>query len=387
MTNWPFPPAKYIDTTKVLYQFVDAWAAEPLLAIDTESNSMHAYHERVCLIQLSTRSADYIIDPLTIEDLSPLGILLAAPAIEKVFHAAEYDLMCLKRDYNFEVRNLFDTMLAARMCGYKAVGLNNLLSTHFNVAVDKSHQRDNWGERPLSADSLLYAQMDTHYLPQLRDILYDELAQGGHLTEAGETFAEVCEMTPAHDGRTVDPDGFWKIGMPQHLNPHEMAILRELYFLREQIAEERDLPPFKIFHNQVLVEIARAAPTSHHDLHHINGTNPGLIRRYGDEILAAVARGKKHRVGSPPPYRPPPPEVSDLYTALHHWRKERALQRGVESDVIISKQALWTLAQRVPESLSEMQDIQGLGPWRLRTYGEEILRVITQFPKFSNGKL
>lgn len=388
MRHWPFPPATYINTSAALALLVNVLLSDDLkttslLAVDTESNSMHAYYERVCLVQLSTRKADYIIDPLTIDDMSPLGVLLAAPHIEKVFHAAEYDLMCLKRDFDFNVINLFDTMLAARICGYKAFGLNNLLATHMQVEADKSHQRDDWGERPLAPEALLYAQMDTHYLPQLRDILQAELTAGGHLAESEETFVEVCEATPAHDGRIFDPDGFWKIGLPQRLYNGEMSVLRELYNLREEIAESRNVPPFKVFGNHVLVDLARAMPHSNNDLRTVRGMSAGQIRRYGAQILAAVGRGKRASLPEPPSYRPPPQEVTDRYTALHTWRKERALQRGVESDVIISKQALWSLAQKVPSSLDQMEKIPGLGPWRLQTYGAELLQVIATF---ENGK-
>src|SRR5688572_28270432 len=106
-------PATYIRKFPDLVQWTEALKQEPLLAIDTESNSLYAYRERVCLIQLSTRSHDYILDPLIIADMSPLASLLADPGIEKVFHAAEYDLICLQRDYGFVVNNLFDTMVAA----------------------------------------------------------------------------------------------------------------------------------------------------------------------------------------------------------------------------------------------------------------------------------
>src|SRR5262249_2530874 len=155
-------------------------------AIDTESNSLYAYRERVCLVQISTRTADYIVDPLTIGDMTPFADLMANPAIEKVFHAAEYDLICLKRDYALICQNLFDTMIAARIVGLKLVGLGNLLEQYAGVKADKSHQRDNWGERPLPKESLLYAQMDTHYLPLLRDSLHAELVNTNRLTEAQE---------------------------------------------------------------------------------------------------------------------------------------------------------------------------------------------------------
>jgi ribonuclease D len=241
-----------------LRELCEQLAREPLLALDSESNSLHAYRERVCLIQLSTRTADAIIDPLAIRDLGPLGALLAEARIEKVFHAAEYDLMCLKRDFGFTITNLFDTMMA-RICGRKEVGLGALLAEHFGVKLDKKHQRDDWARRPLSEASLHYAQMDTHYLPALRDYFHAELTRLGHRREAQETFGEAC-LVPAANGRRFDPDGYWSLGAPAALNRRQMAILRELWLMREAVAQERDIPPFKIFANKTLVDLAAAEP-------------------------------------------------------------------------------------------------------------------------------
>jgi ribonuclease D len=116
------PPATRIETQEDLERLVDTLIDQSLIAIDTESNSLYAYQEQVCLLQLSTRSHDYIIDPLMIDDMRPLGKLTKSKHIEIVFHAAEYDIMCMKRDFSFEFNNLFDTMMAARICGIKLVG-------------------------------------------------------------------------------------------------------------------------------------------------------------------------------------------------------------------------------------------------------------------------
>src|SRR5690606_9675095 len=116
----------------------------------------------------------------------PIAPILADPTIQKVFHAAEYDIVCLKRDYGFDFANIFDTMLAARICGHKSVGLNTLLNHYLGVQIDKSHQLDDWGQRPLVAESLLYAQADTHYLLELHDRLFEQLLQNGRLQEAQE---------------------------------------------------------------------------------------------------------------------------------------------------------------------------------------------------------
>ncbi len=379
MTILPFASAIYIQTQSELSVLAETLADEPLLAIDTESNSLHAYRERVCLIQISTSEADIIIDPLQLSDMSPLAPLMASPDIEKVFHAAEYDILCLKRDFGYIFHNVFDTMVAARVIGYRSIGLSNLLEEYMGVILDKVHQRDDWGVRPLPEDSLHYAQMDTHFLPQLRDILDANLREANQWEEATELFEELCHLSPAQQ-REFDHDGYWKLGLPHFLKRHQMAILRELYVMREKFAQERDCPPFKVMGNRTLLDLATKPPNYLGDLTHVEGLSGGFIRRFGHDILQAVERGRatQDQLGSPPRHNPPHPVVTDRYAALHAWRRDRANQRGVESDVILSKQTLWDLAHKAPKTYEELITIQGLGPWRREKYGTEILTIIEQ---------
>lgn len=373
------PPAVYIDTDEALRDLAAHLANETLIGVDTESNSLYAYRERICLFQVSTRTADYIIDPLMIADMQPLAPILANPTVEKIFHASEYDVMCMKRDYGFEIHNIFDTMVAARVCGHQLIGLGNLLERYADVTVNKKHQRDNWSERPLPKDSLLYAQMDTHYLPLLRDNLHAELVALERLEEAHELFEEL-EHAPAAIRNSVDPEGFWRIGVPRNFSRRQAAIVRELYLMRESLAEKRDLPPFKIFSNAALLAVAQQEPRSRDQLSHVKGMSPLLIRRYGREIIHAVEKGLRAKPPQPP-ILPPQPEavIMERFTALREWRKERAQNRGVESDVIVSKDVLWTLAQKAPNSIDDMRGIPGLGPWRLARYGDEILEIIQRY--------
>lgn len=376
----PLPIPVLVETTDKLRHFTERWASEPLIALDTESNSLHAYRERVCLIQVSTRKHDYILDPLRISDLAPLAPLLADPAIEKVFHAAEYDLMCLKRDFGFTFVNLFDTMIAARICGYKQVGLGSLLHELYDVAVDKSHQRDNWGARPLSQSSLLYAQMDTHYLPALRDHFMAELSRLDRMEEANEAFHDAIEVPPARRVE-FDPEGYWKIALPNQLTRRQTAVLRELYHWREIVARDKDTPAFKVAQDKTLMQLALAAPTKLAEIDAVGGLSQNVIRNYGKAIIEAVERGKHAKVPQPPPPEPTPdPLVVDRYTALREWRKNRALERGVESDVIISKDALWALAEHAPRSLDALRLVPGMSEWRVATYGAELLEVIAKLP-------
>jgi ribonuclease D len=266
-SNLPSPTI--IASPSALRELVRRLQNEPLIAIDTESNSLYAYREKVCLVQISTRDHDWLVDPLAVRDLSPLGPLFADPDIENVFHASEYDIMCMKRDYDFKFNNLFDTMFAARILGLKSFGLGSLLEAYFDVQVDKRYQRADWSQRPIPAELLQYAQMDTHYLPALRDILRDQLMDQDRLIEAKEVFDLLTEV-PA-SAHTTDPEGFWRIHLARDFSRKQFAILRELYILRETLAEQRDRPPFKVFTDQVLVAITLAEP---HTLKELGAVNP-----------------------------------------------------------------------------------------------------------------
>ncbi|MCK6578825.1 MAG: HRDC domain-containing protein [Anaerolineae bacterium] len=376
------PAPLYVDSDVKLLAAVALMQREPALALDTESNSLHAYQERVCLIQVSTGKEDYIIDPLAIKDLRPIGALLEDPRIEKVFHAAEYDLICLRRDHGFQVNNLFDTMIAARVCGFKETGLGSLVRQFFDVSMDKSHQRDDWGRRPLARGSLIYAQMDTHYLLPLRDHLAAALQHSGREEEALEWFREASQLPPARPRQYDGSHSFWRLALPNHLTPEQSAVLKAVYNLRENIARKRDVPPFKIISDQALVAIARAMPTRMSDLRRLHGVAQSYIDRFGEPLLSAVREGLASASPTPPPPDPPAdPLVVERYTALREWRKAKAAQREVEADVIVSKDALWSLAEIVPESLDSLGEVRGFGPWRRAAYGEEILGVLRRWAK------
>ncbi len=380
-------PPTIIATTERLSDLLARLRSEPLVAVDTESNGLFAYREQVCLIQLSTRSGDWVVDPLELEDLGPLDELFADPRIEKVFHAAEYDLICLKRDYDFRFANIFDTMIAARTVGLKALGLGNLLEEHFGIQVDKRFQRADWSVRPLPPDQLRYAQLDTHYLPALRDILVGLMQDKGCLEEAREVFELLAEAPPPI--RTFDPQGYWRINAARDFTRRQMAILRELYLLRDRLAQQRNRPPFKILTDEAMCRIVTAIPQTHGELARISGVGRGLVGNQGHIILQAVQRGLTGRPPAPPE-RGPRADAETLarFNALHDWRKARATERGVESDVIIPKEALWALARLRPLNLADLDQIPGLGPWKRQRYGVELLNLLAGIgvPNGGNGE-
>ena len=348
------PPASYIDEPRALAAALDRLAQAERIAVDTESNSLHAYRGRTCLIQLSTPAEDLLIDPLAIADVSPLAALLAEPRIEKIFHAAEYDLICLKRDFDFDVLNIFDTMAAARVCGIQRIGLGNMLEDLLGIRHSKKHQKYDWARRPLPESVRRYAQADTHYLLPLRAALIEQLQSLGRLEEAREYIADVTRFELK--SQEFDPEGFWSLARPNALNRLETAVLRELYILRDELAKSVDHPPQRLIPNRALLKIVKLQPRSAKQLYDISGLPAWLVRQSGDEIIEAVKHGRASRLPvKPPPRESIPAPVADRYTALHNWRRETATARGVESDVIISRRALWDIARRKPASVAELK--------------------------------
>ncbi len=255
-------------------------AAEPVVALDTESNSFHAYRERVCLIQISLPGADFLVDPLAV-DPSPLGEVLGGER-ELVLHGADYDVRCLRREYGWDLGRIFDTMAAARRLGAKELGLAALVRTHFDVRLTKEHQRADWGRRPLPRDQLAYAALDTHYLLPLHGILATGLRQAGAEAEARKEFDRIASAQ-AHQ-RIFDPEGWRKLKGARTLDPEGKRVLRALWIAREERARAIDKPPFKVVPEPSLVELARRRPHDAAGIAAIPGITPRVLERAGEAI-------------------------------------------------------------------------------------------------------
>lgn len=357
---------------------VDQLCGQNIIAVDTESNSLHAYREQVCLVQFSTSETDYLVDPLALDDLSQLAPLFANPGIEKIFHAAEYDVLCLKRDFDFEFANLFDTMVAARILGREAVGLGAMLEGAFGVQLDKRFQRANWGQRPLPPHLLDYARLDTHYLIDLRNRLYTELEQRDLLPLAQEDFSRLAAFEPS-DGDSSGcekPLNCWRVKGSYDLEPQQAAVLLELCCYRERAAQANNRPLFKVIGDRTLYEIAASLPRSAAALSQLPGMSRGQMQRHGKHLLRAVERGLKAEPLYPP--RPPRPSEAflDRLEQLRQWRKQAAQKMGVKSDVVLPRDLLYSLAEQNPRSPSALAGVMDEVPWRLSQFGEQILNVL-----------
>lgn len=368
-------PLTWVDDEPGLARLVDTLGALPRFAIDTESNSMHVYAERICLVQVSTEEGDTIIDPLAV-DLTPLGKVIADPAVEKVMHGADYDVMCFKRGYDFEFAGLFDTMLAERVLGRSKYGLAALLSEHFGFAADKKMQRFDWGRRPLPQSAIEYARYDTHFLLTLREKQLAAL----HAADRYEDHVHACERQTqvVPKVRPFDSAAFWKIKGARKLTGSAPAVLHELFVLRDVLAKRFDRPHFRIANDAALLELARAQPADSTALaatfDRARGVHPRVRRQHAGLVLEAVARGVDGRTPPALVRLPTPPRaVVDRVDALRGWRKRVAEARGVEPDIVLGKATLMAVAELAPPDLETLRDAGLLDAWELGRYGEGVV--------------
>lgn len=368
-----------IERRAELEALVQELLQEDVVAFDTEADSFYHYFDKTCLVQVATRRAIYLIDPLALggpAELAPLGVLFAAPHVQKIFHAAEYDIYVLKRDCGFKFTNLFDTMVSAQLLGYPSIGLAALAQRHHDVSLPKDEQRSDWSVRPLTPSQLSYAAADVAFLIPLAETLAAELAAAGRRAWADEEFEALTRRE--WPDRHFDELGYLKIKGARGMEKTALAVLRELYWLRDARAREIDRPPFKVLGNRVLLEIAERQPGSPEELGGIKGVTDLILRRLGRDVLAAVARGKKKGHGPIPRVEGGGRRRMDRPTerrlvALKRWRARRASELRLDPGVLCPNAALEAVAGKNPSALEELTRVAELKPWFLREFGAELL--------------
>ncbi len=373
MNNSILPPPLWVNTEQLLSKMLEDLSEQKRVAVDTESNSMHAYKEQVCLVQFSSPHTDYLVDPLKLNDLSAVAPIFENPKIEKIFHAAEYDLICLRRDFGFKFANIFDTMQAARIIGYPAVGLDRLLGEKFGIEIDKRYQKADWRTRPLSQEQIHYARLDTHYLFQLRDVMEKELREKGRWRLAQEDFARTClNGEPKHK---ENGECWEKFASRKDISLQDLTILAELCNWRDAEAEKLNRPPYKVVIDDLLIELAKSVPSHKVDLAGI-GLSERQIRLWGDDILTAVRQGAAAPLVQRKQAKRQDEAVLRRLDKLKNWRKKIAQEMGIESDIILPRPYVFALAENPPRDQYELETIMKATPSRVEQYGSQILKLL-----------
>ena len=330
------------------------------VALDTEADSYYHYHEKVCLIQAALPDGrQFIIDPLELPDIAPLLPLLASGKVVKVMHGSEYDVRLLKAGYNCQLSNIFDTLVARRLLGPGPFGLAALVEEFFQVKLSKKNQKGNWSARPLSPSLLRYALADVLYLHRLAELLSERLKQLGRLDWAREDFAALAELPPLKR-RGDDADGYRKLKGVRQMTPHATAVLRELYLLRDRLAERADLAPFRVVNTEALREMALAFE---------KGKDPAQVRgaatfyqRYRAKINktmteAQIAEPQKQARRRGPS---PAPDAGAVLKALRRARDEQAKRLQLEIGFLCPGNLLekWARDRQARAAL------EGISGWR-----------------------
>jgi ribonuclease D len=367
-----------IESPSELETLFERLRREPLLALDTEAASFHRYTDRVYLLQVSSRRETAVVDPLATRGLAPLAQVLADPDVETVFHDADYDLRLLNREYGIRATNVFDTRIAAQLLNEPGVGLAALLEKYLGVRLDKRFQRADWSARPLSAPMLEYAASDTRHLPELRDILRAQLEAKGRLGWAMEEFALLDDI------RGTQPEGepgYLRIKGARALKGRELAILRELFTWREQVAQRADRATFRVLNNEPMLALAKHPPSDLAAIKSVPGISADQVERRGRDILAAVKRGLEIPDRDLPRIVRSPRRAFDAAIDVRLERLKAARNRlstelDLQPGVLCPNGTLEAIAKANPVSVEALGQVSELRRWQYRTIGQALLSAL-----------
>ena len=367
---------RWIRTAVELEALVDELTPCRALGIDTEGDSLHHYTEKVCLIQLTAfGGSSWLVDPLALPDLSPLGPILADPSVLKVVHGGDNDVTSMRRDFGFTFRTMFDTSIAARLVGDTELGLQALVRNELGVELSKGSQKDDWSKRPLTAKQEAYALADVAHLMALAANLTERLAEAGRTDWAREEFEALALLPPAEKRR--GPDEFRRIKGSAKLSRRQQAVLRELYLWREERAAAADRPPFKIVGPEILLALAELASPTIDDVDRVLSSYPRQARQ-AEAVFEAITRGLElpddELPRREPSSQPPMPAAARRRVeALRAWRGDQATRSRLDPSIVMSQRVLERLALAGPQTLGELAAVEGVRRWRVAEWGPALL--------------
>ena len=367
-----------IETPAALAKLARKFQHAPAVAVDLEADSMYHFQEKVCLIQMATLQSSAVIDPLRLQDLESLRPVFANPAIEKIFHGADYDVRSLFRDFGIEIAHLFDTQIACKFLGFKETSLEAVLQARFGVTLNKKYQRKDWSKRPLPDEMIAYAADDVRYLLPLTKMLVGELKDKGRLAWVQEECDLLSRVRSPQNNHEPLFLGFKGAG---RLNPRSLAVLEALLQLRRRVAENKDRPLFKVFSNKSLLQLAVEKPTNTKRLDESGVLSSKQFKMYGDELSEAIHRARQIPSDDLPVYprkknRAMHPAVPDRIKALKNWRDKKARTLGVEPAVLLNKSMLAALATEKPVKRQSLNAVKELKEWQKNEFGDEIVGVL-----------
>ncbi len=362
---------KLITKTDELAAFCKPLADAEFVTVDTEFMRERTYWPKLCLAQVAGPDDAAAIDALAEGiDLSPLDELMANPRVLKVFHAARQDIEIFYLRMSKVPTPLFDTQVAAMVCGHgEAASYESLATKLAKARIDKSSRFTDWSRRPLSERQITYALSDVTHLRVVYEKLKRQLEKSGRLPWIAE---EMAVLTDPGTYR-ADPEQAWRRLKPRGASPRLMAVLKEAAAWRERTAQRIDIPRQRLLRDEQLLEIASHAPKTTEELAMTRGLGRGFAEGWqGRELMEAIDRARKlpdselpHRDKPPEQLRAPGPVVDLLRTLL----RLKAEQAGVAARLVASGDELDRLA-------AGKRDVHALAGWRREIFGEDAVALI-----------
>jgi ribonuclease D len=361
----------YIDTPDSLSDFCKQISKSDWIALDTEFLREKTYYPKLCLLQIATTETVACIDPLALDDLSPVLDILYDENIIKVMHSGRQDMEIFFNIQGRPPAPVFDTQIAALMLGFAdQIGYANLVNEMLGVTLDKLHTRADWSLRPLSADQLKYAADDVVYLADIYLKMTEQLTSAGRLQWLGEDFDRLA--SPALYGNP--PELAWlKVKGGNRLKGSSLAVLQALAQWRETTAQQKDRPKGWILRDDALIDIARHRPTTLQALEKIRGLSEGLVRNSGNNIMKLVGEASTEQpqafpdTGKRIKLTPDQGAVVDVMMALVRLSGE---ENKLNPAVLVSRKQLEKL-------VCGETDIDVMKGWRKRLVGEQLLRLLS----------
>ncbi len=369
-----------IDTFDALKDLVRTIEIEKTIGVDLEADSMYHFQEKVCLIQMAASSINVVIDPLKVEDLSPLKPIFIRQDICKIFHGADYDVRSIYRDFRITINNLFDTELASRFLGYTETSLEAVLKNKFGIILDKKFQRKDWSKRPLPSDMISYAAKDVRYLLPLAQNLKIELEKLGRLRWVQEECQYLSKVRPNTNNSGPLYIHFKGAGK---LDPRSLAVLESLLQYRRQVARQKDKPLFRIFGNRSLLKLAEKQPLTLTQLENTGALSSRQTSMYGRKVIAAIKEAMQIANEELPEYprrKSPrvPLVVAGRVKALRDWRDKLVGRLGIDPALVCTKSLMTAIAIQKPRKMSDFTTIKEMKNWQKKEFGREILQVMKQ---------
>ena len=371
-------PLKMISTIEEVEELSKHLATQTRIAVDLEGNSLHHYKERLCLMQISDVDTDYIIDLMALDHIDPLIDIMQSPEILKVMHGSDYDVVSLKRDYNCEIVNLFDTGIAAQFLNYTSFGLSSMILHYFGIHLDKRYQKYDWSRRPLYDEHIQYARGDTHFLLALHDILIIKLQRTPFLEACYEE--SQCLTEKEWNGRQFEGHDYLRLKNVHKLSLDEKKVLRALFELRENLAEKKDVPVHFIAPNESIYALSQIQPANAEALKtQMPRDLVGHFKKQPNIWLEAVRIGQQDEREIPEIKAPKKPKqhknFQGINTKLREWRAQQQ-DNGAAPISLLSNQQIKAVAMAAPKTLEKLGQVPDIRQWQVSMYGEQWLQLI-----------